>query len=124
MEPHHGKPRGPRKKKVQDFDDLCEALCMLETPQEARAFMSDLCTQAELSAMSERYKIAKLLLLNNLPYREIAKQTGASTTTIGRVASFLFSDQVLGYETLIRRQEQNNENDQNQISITTQGKAR
>ncbi|MBI5356886.1 hypothetical protein HZB78_04765, partial [Candidatus Collierbacteria bacterium] len=45
-------------------------------------------------AASERWQMAKLLWTTNLSYKEIAKKTGGSTTTVTRVAHWL--DQGMG----------------------------
>jgi TrpR-related protein YerC/YecD len=67
---------------------LSEALLSLQTPGEARAFLEDLCTPAELEAMVDRWRVAQPLD-QGLSYREIREQTGVSVTTIGRVARFM-----------------------------------
>ena len=60
----------------------------LETRQETEAFFRDLCTLSELEAMAHRWAVARLLE-RGLPYLEIAERTGASTTTVTRVAHWL-----------------------------------
>ena len=60
----------------------------LETPAEAERFFRDLCTLSELEAMAHRWQVARLLE-QGLPYLEIAQRTGASTTTVTRVAHWL-----------------------------------
>jgi len=67
---------------------LAAALAGLGQPETVRAFLEDLCTPAELEAMSERWKVVPLLL-EGLPYREIHERTRVSVTTIGRVARTL-----------------------------------
>ena len=67
---------------------LSEALLSLETPAEARAFLEDLCTPAELEAMVDRWRVAQLLD-QGLSYREIRELTQVSVTTIGRVARYI-----------------------------------
>ena len=67
---------------------LFEAILSLETVDEAAAFFRDLCTRRELEEMSHRWTIARLLD-GGVPYREIAERTGASTTTISRIAEWL-----------------------------------
>ena len=52
-------------------------------------FLIDLCTPAELKALSERWHVAQLLDKGEMSYREIYALTGVSTTTIARVARFL-----------------------------------
>jgi len=82
---------------------LCDALTVLETPNEARAFLRDICSPAELKALAERWRIALLLDAGDLSYREIAAETGASTTTVGRVSRFLKDEPHQGYRTIIDR---------------------
>ena len=67
---------------------LCQALLTLRTIDECRDFLRDLCTPAELQALADRWTVVGLLQVG-MPYREIAKQTGVSVTTIGRVARYL-----------------------------------
>jgi TrpR-related protein YerC/YecD len=74
------------KHKEQDFYN---ALLSLETPEDCYAFLQDLCTPAELKAMIERWNVATLLHEGKLSYLDIHQRTGASTTTISRVARFL-----------------------------------
>lgn len=63
-------------------------LAALKRPDEVRAFLQDLCTRAELEAMSDRWRVVPLLL-GGLPYREIHRRTRISMTTIGRIARVL-----------------------------------
>ena len=67
---------------------LSRALLALETAEEARAFLRDLCTPAELQALVDRWRVVGLLR-QGMTYRQINEQTGISVTTIGRVARFL-----------------------------------
>ncbi|MDX1556800.1 MAG: YerC/YecD family TrpR-related protein [Xanthomonadales bacterium] len=67
---------------------LSEALLCLETPEEIRAFLEDLCTPAEIEAMVDRWRVVQLLN-NGMSYREISERTEVSVTTIGRVARFM-----------------------------------
>ncbi|WP_147652068.1 YerC/YecD family TrpR-related protein [Vulcaniibacterium gelatinicum] len=71
-----------------NLDALAYALATLTDPAEVRAFLEDLCTPAELEAMSDRWKVVPLLL-QGVPYREIHDRTLVSVTTIGRVARSL-----------------------------------
>ena len=70
------------------MEDLFEAILSLEDKDEVERFLRDLCTLSELEAIAHRWEVAKLLD-QGLPYQEIAKQTGASTTTVTRVAQWL-----------------------------------
>ena len=63
---------------------LCQGLLTLQTPEECRHFLEDLCTESELAEMSRRLRAAKMLKKSYI-YSEIAEQTGLSTATISRV---------------------------------------
>lgn len=67
---------------------LAKALAALDKPEAVRAFLEDLCTPAELEAMTDRWRVVPLLL-QGVPYREIHDRTRVSVTTIGRVARTL-----------------------------------
>ena len=81
---------------------LCEALCHLQTKEEAQAFLIDLCTPQEMAVLAERWQIARLLDKGELSYRDISAKTGASTTTVSRVARFLNGDYG-GYKAMLER---------------------
>ena len=81
---------------------LARALAALSRPDDVRAFLLDLCTPAELEAMSDRWRVVPLLL-KGVPYREIHDLTQVSVTTIGRVARTLESG-AGGYSVAMRRQ--------------------
>jgi TrpR-related protein YerC/YecD len=74
--------------RTNETDDLFEAILALRTPEEAERFFRDLCTLAEIEALTHRWQAAKLID-EGLPYHEVAKRTGASTTTVTRVAHWL-----------------------------------
>lgn len=63
---------------------LCQGILTLQTPEECKKFLEDLCTASELQEMSRRLLAAKMLR-NNRIYTDIATQTGLSTATISRV---------------------------------------
>lgn len=90
----------PRQEALAERN-LCAALAALETPEEVRAFLRDLCTPAEIQAMADRWAVVDHLK-RRVPYREIQRVTGVSVVTIGRVARFLLSGHG-GYETAARR---------------------
>lgn len=85
--------------------DLYEALTHIQSADEARCFMADLCTPAEVEAFRDRWRVARLLLAGKA-YRAIAEETGVSVTTIGRVARFLFNGND-GYKTVLARMDIN-----------------
>jgi TrpR-related protein YerC/YecD len=70
------------------FQALVDALLHSKTPEDMGNFLRDIATLSELQAWGERLEVAKLLA-QGLSYREVAKRTGASTTTVTRVAKFI-----------------------------------
>ena len=89
---------------------LFDALARLKTGAEVRRFMTDLCTPKELAEFSERLLIARLLTQGGFSYRDISALTGASTTTIGRVARFLEQEPHRGYKLVLgQKKEQKKE---------------
>lgn len=86
-------------------DNLCAALASITDADAMRAVLIDLCTPAELRALSERWRVAELLDQGELSYRDISAKTGVSTTTIGRVARFLKDEPHGGYRLLLNKHE-------------------
>lgn len=82
---------------------LLAAILTLETQEEVRDFLADLCTPAEVRAFVERLEVARLLDAGDLSYRQIAEQAGASTTTVVRVARFLKEMPFKGYRRALDR---------------------
>jgi TrpR-related protein YerC/YecD len=72
----------------REIEDLLATILRLESLEEAQRFFRDLCTLAELEAMAHRWQVAKLVD-EGLPYHEVSRRTGASTTTVTRVAHWL-----------------------------------
>jgi TrpR-related protein YerC/YecD len=88
---------------ARDAETLAKALLSLKSTGEVRAFLDDLCTPAEIRAFAERFKVARLLDEGQLSYREISERTGASTTTVTRVARFLREMPHQGYRLVLDR---------------------
>lgn len=70
------------------FRSLCQALLSCKSEEEMANFLRDVGTLSELQAWSERLEVAKQLV-QGLSYRQVAANTGASTTTVTRVAKFI-----------------------------------
>jgi len=83
--------------------ELYDALLALKTREEVDAFLSDLCTPAEVRAFAERWQVARLLDGGGKSYREIAAQAQASPTTVVRVARFLKEMPHQGYRLVLDR---------------------
>jgi TrpR-related protein YerC/YecD len=82
---------------------LEHAFLSLKTPDEVRRFLVDVCTPAEIQALEQRWWVAQLLNDKKLSYREIHAVSGASITTVTRVARFLFQEKHEGYKTVLAR---------------------
>ena len=82
---------------------LLDAFLSLRTREEAKAFLTDLCTPSELRAFVERWEVARLLAGGQLSYREIAERAHASTTTVVRVSRFLKEMPYNGYRLVLDR---------------------
>lgn len=80
---------------------LFQAVLTLRSVDECRDFFRDLCTPAELQALTDRWNVVGLLQ-QGIPYREIHRVSGVSVTTIGRVARYLGSGNG-GYALAARR---------------------
>jgi TrpR-related protein YerC/YecD len=90
----------PRQEALAERN-LYVTLAALQSAEECRAFLRDLCTPAEIQAMADRWSVVEYLQ-RGLPYREIHKLTGVSVTTIGRVARFLAAGNG-GYAVAVKR---------------------
>jgi len=80
-----------------------QAICLLQSADEATGFFTDLCTPAELEAMADRWQVVPLLR-KGVSYRAIQEETGVSVTTITRVARSLSLGSG-GYNLIYERQE-------------------
>ena len=82
---------------------LQEAFLRLKTPDEMNRFLLDVCTPAEIEALTQRWWVAQLLDDQKLSYREIHDVSGASVTTVTRVARFLQHERHRGYRLVLDR---------------------
>jgi TrpR-related protein YerC/YecD len=74
--------------RTTDVDELIAAILRLETADEAAAFLRDLCTLGELRDVAQRWAVVRRLDAGE-HYAAISRETGASTATITRIASWL-----------------------------------
>lgn len=86
-----------------DISELCDVLMHIESREEAYCFLKDICTPQEIKSLTERWRVCRHLENGNLSYREIHTITGASLTTIGRVARFLRNESYNGYRTALKK---------------------
>ena len=92
-------------RKIQDenLDYLFKAILSLQSTEECYNFFEDLCTVAEIKAMSQRLHVARMLRKHHI-YSDIVETTGASTATISRVNRCLNYGSE-GYTTVLERLE-------------------
>lgn len=69
-------------------DDLFEIILELPDRAAAERFFRDLCTLREIRDMAQRWQVVRLLEAGR-HYAEIARDTGASTATVTRIAAWL-----------------------------------
>ncbi len=95
--------KAPTARKEKKFVSLEQAFLSLCKEEEVGAFLKDLCTPAEVKAMTERWKVCQLLKEEKMSYQDIHTSTGVSITTVGRVARFLFNEPYHGYTAALHR---------------------
>ncbi len=74
--------------RTAELDALLDVILHLDDRDEALRFLRDLCTVGELHDLAQRWAVVRMLDAG-LHYAEISRQTGASTATITRIASWL-----------------------------------
>ena len=87
--------------RTPDTEALIEAFLRLETSDDAGRFLRDLCTLGELRDLAQRWAVVRLLDAGK-HYGEISRETGASTATITRIASWLNHGEG-GYRLMLER---------------------
>jgi|SRR5579859_7310498 len=88
---------------TQETKDLVEAFAHLQSKKEITAFFRDLLTPAEIDEFSSRFYVATLLWTTTLSYLEVAKRAKTSTTTVTRVAQWLYKEPWQGYAVVLKR---------------------
>lgn len=76
------------KIRTEEVEAMLRTFAALDNPDDIFSLLMDLCTIREISEMSQRLEVARLLS-EKVPYTEIQKRTGVSTTTISRVSKCL-----------------------------------
>ena len=87
--------------KNKENEQLVEAILALKTSDEARRFLRDLMTEGEILEFGRRLKAAGMLA-SKVPYSQIVKETGLSSTTVARISKWL-NDGMGGYQLMIDR---------------------
>lgn len=87
--PGHFSTKTPSSYPTGEMRELFGAILKLRNQKEAEQFFRDLLTVAELKEFAQRWQIVKLLAAGT-PYAVVAKKLKVSTTTVSRVAYWLF----------------------------------
>lgn len=82
-----------------DVDQLVESFQRVESADEIRAFLTDLCTPREICDFAQRLQVARYLDEGE-PYVEVQARTGASSTTVSRVSKAL-NGEYGGYRSIL-----------------------
>lgn len=80
---------------------LFKAFLALKNEDEVRRFLRDLLTEAEIKEFANRWKVVRLLD-KKVPYEQITKQTGMSSTTIARIQKWK-ENGMGGYKLMLKR---------------------
>jgi TrpR-related protein YerC/YecD len=87
--------------RTTDVDELIAAILRLDDPEDTARFLRDLCTLGELRDLAQRWAVVRRLAAGE-HYASISRETGASTATITRIASWLNHGEG-GYRTALER---------------------
>ena len=68
-----------------DFKDLYETIANLQTAEDCKALLEDLCTYKEVEQMAQRLAAAKYLMAGKT-YEEVIQKTEISSATLSRVS--------------------------------------
>lgn len=78
----------PRPIKKERSMALYRHIAALESVEECCRFFDDICAATELRAMEQRFEVARMLHQGKV-YKEILRETGASSATVSRVNRFM-----------------------------------
>lgn len=81
---------------------LIQKLTEIKNPRLMTALLRDLCTLSEITEFSNRLEIASLIA-NGHSYQEVADLMNVSTTTVSRVAHWLYNGCGGYYEILVKK---------------------
>lgn len=76
------------KIRTSEVESMLKTFALLDDPDDIFALLMDLCTIREITEMSQRLEVARLLA-QKVSYADIQRMTGVSTTTISRVSKCL-----------------------------------
>ncbi|MEK7592424.1 MAG: YerC/YecD family TrpR-related protein [Patescibacteria group bacterium] len=82
---------------------LIHAMSLLQNEKEIENFLRDLLTISETEEFSSRFAVATLLWTTKKSYIDIAKEMKTSTTTVTRVAQWLYKESYQGYAKVLTK---------------------
>jgi TrpR-related protein YerC/YecD len=83
--------------------ELIKAFLALKTEAEMQFFLRDILSLPEIKEVSKRFQIAKMLWFGGQSYATIAQKAKTSTTTVTRVADWLYKKGLNGYQIVLKR---------------------
>ena len=84
----------------EKIQDLYSLIARLNTPEECRLLLEDLCTVKEIEKMAERIFAARLLL-EGKTYNQVMELSDISSATLSRVSRCVQYGK--GYSTVLRK---------------------
>jgi TrpR-related protein YerC/YecD len=81
-------PTDPNDWRTPSVEQLADVLVSIDEREAMLAFLRDVCSHNELTTLAQRLDVARLVN-QGVPYAEVARQLGASTATVTRVAQWL-----------------------------------
>ena len=85
--------------KKEELNELYEAICRVESVEDAENFLDDLLSVQELDSLSARVHAAKMLI-NGMTYAEVTKSTNISSATLARISKCIKNGK--GYNKILK----------------------
>ena len=84
----------------EKIENLYQVLLKLETTEECKVLLEDLCTRKEVANMAERLYAAQLLL-EGKTYNQVISETSISSATLSRISQCVQYGK--GYSALLKK---------------------
>ena len=88
-------------KDSEKLENLYQMILKLETVEECKALLEDLCTRKEVANMAERLYAAQLLM-EGKTYNQVISETSISSATLSRVSQCVQYGK--GYSELLKKE--------------------
>ena len=89
----------------KDLNELYKTIVSIQSIDDCKDFLDDLCTYKEVEQFSQRLKAAKLLL-EGKTYEQVIQDTDISSATLSRVSKCVKYGK--GYNKVLKKDEQKN----------------